>query len=261
VKLTAATSDLLRRPTRGVVVLAYHRVGHQSDLSIDLPPDLFTRQMGELASSSRLVTLDDAVTALQLFDGQEDQVVVTFDDGTADFVDIALPVLERFQIPVTLYVATEFIDQGRSFPYDGKPLSWSALSDAASTGLVTVGSHTHSHMLLDRIPVHEVERELDRSTDLIGEHISQRVAHFAYPKAVRGSAHAEEAVRTRFKSAALAGTRANPFGHTNPYRLARSPIQVSDGMRWFRRKVEGGMRLEDDLRCLANRRRYSGATT
>ena len=35
--------------------------------------------------------------------------------------------------------------------------------------------------------------------------------HFAYPKAVAGSIAADQAVRSRFASAALAGTRANPY--------------------------------------------------
>ena len=76
-----------------------------------------------------------------------------------------------------------------------------------------------------------------------------------------GSAAADAAVRARFRSAALAGTRPNPYGRTDPYRLARSPIQRADGMSWFRRKLDGGMALEDRLRTLANRRRYAGATT
>ena len=85
--------------------------------------------------------------------------------------------------------------------------------------------------------------------------------HFAYPKALAGSSAADRAVRTRFASAALAGTRANPYGATDPYRLARSPVQVDDGMAFFARKVAGGMRMEDDLRRLVNRRRFAGATT
>jgi hypothetical protein len=88
-----------------------------------------------------------------------------------------------------------------------------------------------------------------------------RAAHFAYPKAIMGCAKADAEVRARFDSAAVAGTRANPYGRTNPYRLARSPIQVSDGMRWFRHKVAGGMAFEDTLRRAINRRRYAGATT
>jgi len=45
-----------------------------------------------------------------------------------------------------------------------------------------------------------------------------------------------------------------------PYRLARSPVQLSDGMRWFRHKVAGGMAFEDTLRRAVNRTRYAGAT-
>jgi hypothetical protein len=68
-------------------------------------------------------------------------------------------------------------------------------------------------------------------------------------------------VRARFRSAAVAGTRANRFGAADPYRLSRSPVQVSDGRRWFVRKTHGGMGFEDQLRRLINRRRYAVATT
>jgi len=170
-------------------------------------------------------------------------------------------VLVEHRVPVTLYVATEFVEEGLAFPDDGVPVSWSALRDAVSTGLVDVGSHTHSHALLDRLPAARVDAELDRSVELIGSQLHVRAAHFAYPKAVMGSAVADAAVRGRFDSAAVAGTRVNPYRTTDPHRLARSPIQLSDGMRWFERKVTGGMRFEDDVRRLVNRRRYATATT
>ena len=67
-------------------------------------------------------------------------------------------------------------------------------------------------------------------------------------------------MRQRFRSAAIAGSRANLAG-ADVHRLHRTPIQVSDGMRWFRRKAAGGMRLEDTARQLLNRGRYAGATT
>ena len=85
--------------------------------------------------------------------------------------------------------------------------------------------------------------------------------HFAYPKALGGSPEAEAEVRRRFRTAALAGTRPNPWGATDLHRLRRSPVQISDGVRWFRRKAAGGLGLEDDLRRLRNRRRYAGAVT
>jgi peptidoglycan/xylan/chitin deacetylase (PgdA/CDA1 family) len=262
VKRSAAAADRIRRPRRGVVVLIYHRVGGRSGLAIDLPPDLFEAQVALLARDRRAATLDAALDTLGVPEmPTSDPVVVTFDDGTADFADIALPILDAHRVPVTIYVATDFIERGREFPNAGTPLSWSALRDALATGLVSVGSHTHTHALLDRIGYGDAAAEVDRSIGLIEERLQVEARHFAYPKAIGGSPGAEEAVRGRFRSAALAGTRPNAYGRTDPHRLARSPLQVADGMRWFRRKADGGMALEDDLRRILNRRRYSGAIT
>jgi peptidoglycan/xylan/chitin deacetylase (PgdA/CDA1 family) len=262
VKVVASGADVLRRPAPGLVVLIYHRVGRRTPIEVDLPLGLFEDQIGFLAEQCRVVTLDEGLRLVATPEHTGDAVVaVTFDDGTADFAEQALPVLERYRVPVTLYLATGFIEQGKPFPDDGVPLSWAMLRDALSTGIVEVGSHTHRHALLDRLRVEEIDEELDRSIGLIGERLGATAAHFAYPKAVPGSRAAEEAVRARFRSAALAGTRANRFGATDPYRLARSPIQVSDGMRWFARKVRGGLALEDVLRRGLNQRRYGAATT
>ena len=260
-KWSAQTADRLRPPAPGIVVLIYHRVGRRTSLDVDLPLPVFEAQMELLATTRRVVSLDDALQALERpRDHDDDPVVITFDDGTADFADLVVPVLDRYRIPATLYTATDFVDRGRLFPDDGQPISWSALRDAHATGLVTVGSHTHTHALLDRLPPAEVDAELDRADDLIGEHIGVRPDHFAYPKAVAGSSPAEAAVRRRYRSAALAGTRPNRYGRTDPHRLARSPIQTSDGMTFFAAKIAGGMHLEDSLRTAANRWRYRGAT-
>ncbi|HEX5587926.1 MAG TPA: polysaccharide deacetylase family protein [Acidimicrobiia bacterium] len=262
VKIAAASADRVRRLGPGLVVLIYHRVGQRAAIEVDLSRAAFADQIAFLAATGSVVTLDEGLTRLADADAPRvPMIAVTFDDGTTDFVDEALPVLVQHGVPATLYVATRFIDEGIAFPDDGAPLSWAALGDARASGLLDVGSHTHSHALLDRLPPSEVPHELDRSIALIEEHVGVTPRHFAYPKAVAGSREADLAVRARFASAAIAGTRSNRYGTTDPHRLARSPIQVSDGDRWFRHKVDGGMALEDTLRRFANRRRYADATT
>jgi peptidoglycan/xylan/chitin deacetylase (PgdA/CDA1 family) len=258
VKRAAAAVDRVRPPAHGLVVLIYHRVGGRHPSEIDLPHALFVEQISQLAERGSVITLDAAAELLR--GGSlpaEGAVVITFDDGTADFADVAVPVLARYGVPATLYAATAFIDGGRSFPSGAPALSWGSLRDIVSTGLVTVGSHTHNHALLDRLDAEAIADELDRSCELIGERLGVAAKHFAYPKAVPGSAAADAAVRARFTTAALAGTRPNVAGKTDLHRLARSPIQTSDGMRWFEAKVRGGLRAEDVLRAALNRRRYA----
>ena len=262
VKWSAASADCIVPPPRGVVLLQYHRVGRRAPVEIDLPPARFEEQMALVADEGRATTLD---RALDVLGGsaipERDPVVVTFDDGTADFADCAVPVLVRHGIPVVLYTATAYIENESPFPHDGVPLSWSALRDLLATGLVTIGSHTHTHALLDRADDSVVADELDESIRLIGDRLGVEPRHFAYPKGLAGSHTAAEAVRRRFASAALADVGVNRYGRTDRYRLARSPIQDSDGMRWFSRKLHGGLALEGTVRRALNHRRYAGATS
>jgi peptidoglycan/xylan/chitin deacetylase (PgdA/CDA1 family) len=269
-KVASAAADRLRPDVEGVVVLLYHRVGGGSALEIDLDAARFEEQIAAIAASGRARSLGTALGQLAAAPSEhpaESSVVVTFDDGTADFAEVAAPILERHRVPATLYLATGFVDAEVAIPSGGQPVSWSALRDACSTGLIDIGSHTHTHCLLDRVSRAEAATELDRSIDLIGDHLGQPALDFAYPKAVPARGDVARLVADRFRSAALAGTRVNPYRSdqprraTDPHRLARSPIQVSDGMDFFARKLAGGMGLEDAFRRAINRVRYNRLAT
>jgi len=270
-KVAAAAGDSLRPRPRGVVILIYHRVGGGARSEIDLPAAAFEQQMAWLADSGRVISLDDAVDVLEAPEASDpsdlslvpshNPVVVTFDDGTADLAEIALPILVRYEVPATVYLATKYVDDQLTWPAEGVPLSWSGAQEMVASGLITMGSHTHSHALLDRIRPQDAADELDRSRQLIEDKLGVEARHFAYPKAVAPTSLKVEAlVGERFRSAALAGNRPNLYGSTNVHRLARTPIQVSDGQRFFRRKAVGGMAMEDSFRRRINRVRYRDAT-
>ena len=263
-KSMAVVWDALRPPPPGLVVLAYHRVGGGSGLEFDVDPAVFADQIQALAAEHRLVTLDEGLELVAEGRapgaGGQPAVVITFDDGTADFVEHALPVLVSAGAPATYYIATRFVDEQQPFPDNGTPLSWAALAEAVSTGLVTIGSHTHSHAVMDKLTPAAADEELRRSLTLIEDHLGQTAHHFAYPKGVFGGEANEAIVARHCSSAALADCGVNRFGATDPLRLDRTPIQRTDGMRFFARKAAGGMALEGRVRANLNRRRYESAT-
>jgi peptidoglycan/xylan/chitin deacetylase (PgdA/CDA1 family) len=273
-------ADSVASPPPGVTILIYHRVGGGSDSAVDLDPEQFDAQLAHLAEHHRVLSLDAAVAELTAgvsegwgsssrpaVDEGNDRassparrpVVITFDDGTPDFTDVVVPALVRHRLPATLFAATSFIDEGTDFPWGAPPAEWGALREAVATELVTIGSHTHTHGLLDRFDDGAIDDDLDRSIDLIGEHIGVRPRHFAYPKAVPGSAAAEIAVRRRFETAALARNRVNRPLRTDLHRLWRTPVKRSDAPELFAARAAGGLRLEGELRALAARARYRGA--
>lgn len=258
VKSAAAAYDRVRPPGDGVVVLAYHRVGGGSTLELDMEPSRFDEQVAWLAANARPVSLDQGLEDLS-GPGQATSVVVTFDDGTADFIDHALPILVEHGIPATYYIATRFIEEQISFPDDGLPMTWQGLADALTTGLVTIGSHTHSHAVMDKVDPGVADDELARSIGLIEDRLGFSPTHFAYPKGVEGGPEVTAIVARHFLSAATASCRTNPHGRTDALHLDRTPIQRGDGMHFFRNKAAGGLRLEGRLRTGINRHRYRQA--
>ena len=266
IKSASAAGDRLVPPPAGITILAYHRVGGGTTSDVDLDPASFDRQLAHLAEHHEVIDLSEAVQRLGVApenapdttDHSERAVVITIDDGTADLTDTLLPSLERHGLPATAYIATRFIDEGIEFPWGAPPTSWAALRDAASP-LVTIASHTHDHLLLDRADPALIENDLDRSIDLIASQLGDPPIHFAYPKAVVGSVAAEIAVRRRFASAALASSRVNVRGRADVHRLWRTPIQRSDGFEHFSLKAAGGHRLDGQLRAASARVRYRNA--
>lgn len=259
----AVAYDRIAPAPPGAVVLAYHQVGAPRPGAVNLSRSAFDDQMAMLAAGRGdrpVVDLDEVVTRVRPGADPTCAVSVTFDDGTADFVEQALPVLVRHAVPVTLYLATAHVDEGRSFWDDGTVLSWAALRDACSTGIVTIGSHTHDHLLLDRTEPDRAAADLDRSIGRIEDELGVRPAHFAYPKALAPNAAVGQVVRERFASAALAGGRPNRPGRTDLWRLDRTPVVAADALADVARKVAGGLRLEAAARSGVDRVRYRGAT-
>lgn len=254
VKQVSLGADRILRPRHGLTILIYHQVGGGTDGAVDTPASEFAWQMEHLAESGMVVTLDEGLKRL-LSSDPTPGVVVTFDDGTADFTDVAVPIMVAQGIPSLLYAETSPITLGQPNASGHRPTSWAALRDAVATGLVAVGSHTHTHRLLQGLDRASAADELDRSIEAISTNLGFEPQHFAYPKAVDGSAEANDEVRRRFRSAALGGGRSNSIG-ADPFRLQRTPVQRSDTRSMFTSKIKGGMRLEGVLREAISGRRY-----
>lgn len=245
-----------------MVILIYHRVGAHTHSAVDLPRDVFARQLAWLADQGVVITLD---RALEVLAGRADPppgvthpVVVTFDDGTADWHDEVAPLLVEHGVPATFYVATQFVDDGIDFPEGGRPATWSGLAELMATGLATIGSHTHTHRVLGAAGADETRAEVDRSVALLEQHLQVPCRHFCYPKAVPGSVEARAVVQERFASATLAGSRVNVPGRARPHELWRVPLKRGEDMEWFVRKAAGGLQLEGTARAAAARVRYAG---
>ena len=92
----------MKESDRGVLVLYYHRINSIQDDPFELcvSEENFDSQMKYIVEHYNVVKFTDCWNATSK------GVVVTFDDGYADNFEKAMPILEKYQIPFTVFVST-----------------------------------------------------------------------------------------------------------------------------------------------------------
>ncbi len=91
------------------IILCYHRISNYYDdfnlMNVSIRN--FEMHMCYLKNHFNLVSLEQLT---ERRNDENDQIAITFDDGYRDVYCHALPILEKYQIPATAFIATENID-------------------------------------------------------------------------------------------------------------------------------------------------------
>src|SRR4051794_29610028 len=124
-------------------ILVYHTINGadgQASCPEMISPERFAQQVKWLSRRRRVLPLSETLKLSQ----KENLVAITFDDGYRDNLTTALPILEKYALPMTLFVVAGFV--GR----DGY-LSDTELREMSRHPLVTIGSHGLWHRHFTRL--------------------------------------------------------------------------------------------------------------
>lgn len=246
-KLGFSLVDTFRAPFPGPRILIYHQIDAGHGFELDVQKRAFEQHVDWLEANGSVVGLEDAI-ARRLDPGAERLFVLTFDDGFADMFEHGFPLLLERRLPFTVYLtarpietAVALSDRPRS-----KPVSWQQVNVMVESGLMTVGSHTFAHGDVRFMSSGEVAEDLEQCDELIERRTGVRPLHFAYPFGY-WSPTADQSVRERYRSAVVGGSP-NAELIDDQHLIARVPIQLSDGVVFFRRKMLRGLRSEESVR-------------
>ena len=119
---TLAIAERHAARRRRSVVLCYHGVvppragSFQPHEGMNVTPEQFEAHLAHLARHFDVLPLD-ALVARWLDGGDRPRpaVAITFDDAYRNNLEFAVPLLERYSCPATIFVAVGYIDTGRPF--------------------------------------------------------------------------------------------------------------------------------------------------
>ena len=98
---------------------------------------------------------------------------LSFDDGTLDHLEIVLPLLERFKCRSLFFVPTSKLNRSGYL----RTQDLQVFSRAGHA----IGSHSHEHRRLDRLPEEDVRVQMELSQQILGGALGERPLFFAPP--------------------------------------------------------------------------------
>ena len=240
-----------------VPVLMYHHVNkHKGDM-VTVVPEVFERQMRYLNKAGyRTLRADELLSYIKgdlSFDGKV--VMITFDDGWLDNYVYAFPVLRKYNINATIFIATDWIKEGfdnisdlnshihkhreaRRLIEQGEAykaiLNWKLIREMSESGLVEFYSHTKSHRKASSMSEDELSEELQKSKQTIEKKLSKDCSYLCWPFGSYNETAVKIARATGYK--AVFTTQPGVVKKdSDPFTLRR--IVVKDSQLWFMKSM------------------------
>jgi len=212
----------------------YHRFGEDDYPSTNVRLDQIEAHIAVLKASGHVVIpLAEVVEALNY--GQEipeRAVALSVDDAYESFWTEAWPRFRAAGFPVTLFVATDAVDQ--ALP---GMMTWDNIRNAKKEG-VTIAAHSAAHAHYPSLGEADVESDLNRMNNSFLEHLSAVPNLFAYPYGEAGTADMAMVEAAGF--AAAFGQQSGPvYSEARRYYLPRFPLnEVFGELNRFRLVID-----------------------
>lgn len=214
------------------LVLCHHGISVDWEHAQAVSPEAFERQLAWfLRRGFTPTTIEQAVQ------GRGKLLHVTFDDGLSS-VRHALPLLERFGVPATVFVCAALADGGRlldvpeldseleAHSHELETMPWDVLRELAERG-IEVASHALSHSHLIQLTETEVEHELTASRERIEDELRKPCAYVAYPYGESNASVRAAAIKAGYRAAF--GLPGNPTWRDR-FNLPRVGLWRKDGL-------------------------------
>ncbi len=230
-----------------IPILLYHSISTDAAPRFrtwTVSPTLFAAHMAYLREHQYTpITVTQLAQAIRdsRFPLAERSVLVTFDDGLADFFTEALPVLQSNGFPATLYITTGFVgDTSRRLYNDESErpmLNWSQIAEISASG-VECGAHSHTHPQLDILTPVKARDEIVHSKMELEQHIGRTVETFAYPHGYHSQA-VKQMVRQAGYSSACAVKHAISAITDDRFALSRIIVTPDADVECFGKFLSG----------------------
>jgi peptidoglycan/xylan/chitin deacetylase (PgdA/CDA1 family) len=232
--ITYLYSSVILKKNRedGLRVLMYHSITNEdsSDDIWSLGLNSFSEHLSYLDGNKNinLYRCTDLISQRP-----KDGIMITFDDGYRNNFEVAAPILFELKIPFSVFVITDFIKQAKK-----NFMNESMLKELAGHPLVSIGSHSRSHVRLTKCNRKELANEISGSKSYLEDLLGREIDMFSYPHGDFNSVVRSEVLKAEYKLGFTSHYDVNKKSQ-DKLKLNRNEIWNTDNLQTLKKKLQG----------------------
>ncbi len=159
---------------KGIIGLMYHRFDENKYPSTNIKSEIFINHIEEINNEKiNFISFSQFEKAIK--NGiDKNYILLTIDDAFESFFVNAWPILKNKKIPFILFVSTREVGKNGY-------MTWDQIREIKSSGLATIGNHSHSHDYLIDWNIDEIKSDLVTSINIFKKEIGHSPNLFSYP--------------------------------------------------------------------------------
>lgn len=166
-----------------VPVILYHNLAYEydeNDALLHITPERFFEHMQALKNAGyKTLSLNEYYKYLNgETDIPDNSVIVTFDDGYLSNYEYAYPILKELGMKAAIFVVTGTV--GKT-PGEYPHFNWKQAREMSDSGVIEIGTHTHSHDALTDLSTAQIRKEIRYSKYLVEKNMDMPCDYIAFP--------------------------------------------------------------------------------
>ena len=221
-------------------VLCYHRIRPAGRGCYTVTTDQLERQLTYVARSGfHFIRVRDLLSGARL---PERPLLLTFDDGDADSVAYALPVLRRHHGKATVFVVSGYAGDRARWDTDCAPLMGPDELRDLDAEVFEIALHSHWHRAFAGLSLGEIEEDVRKSIAFLDTHGIRFTPALAYPYGSRPKGVMRRQLVRRLDALGIrlafrVGNRINRLPLADPHDIQRIVVRGDASDAIFRRKL------------------------
>jgi peptidoglycan/xylan/chitin deacetylase (PgdA/CDA1 family) len=226
-------------------ILMYHSVSLAESEGLTISTEKLEEQFKYLANKGyRTYHFKELMDLKKLT--HEKNIVISFDDGYVNQMELAVPLLEKYDLKATFFVPLAYLGKTDEWNTALLDIMTSEQLKSLDPTRIELAYHSFHHKFYTELSPAEIDEDTQLCFDCVSENglSFASVLAYTYGKFPRKSPEKEKftdyLIQQQFKYATRIGNRINSFPFKKPFEIQRIDVKGEFGLSKFKRKINFG---------------------